>query len=122
VRHLWKGCAHLLSQLLDYQERERTAVPPRQMHFGALWLDIPVLFALGILLFRSKHVVHFLDAAGTGLLWLTSVLVVSVFVLGGIVYQRRVTIKRQIVVDLIAWAVVVWMYFYFRPWEVPSAR
>jgi hypothetical protein len=52
------------------------------------------------------------------LLWLAFVSVVIVLGLATGVYMRRVSIKRQLVVDLIAWSVLVWMYFQFRLWDL----
>jgi hypothetical protein len=106
-----------LQRKLDELERDRTQGSRSKLRYGGCWLGVPVLFALMILLMKSEHGRHFFDTAGAGLLWLAFVSVATLFALGCGVYQRRVPIKRQLTVDLIAWSVFVWMYFHFRPWN-----
>src|SRR5258706_15098383 len=97
----------LLAKQLDRLERERMEVPHRIPHYGGLWLGLPVLFALAGLFI--KHSRNSLDNAGPIVLWAGFVLIVTVFVFACSIYQNRVPIKTQLVVDLIAWSVLVWM-------------
>ena len=105
----------LLAKQLDKLERERTEVPRRKPHFGGLWLGLPVTFGLAGLCLKSGQ--NGLDRAGPVALWAGFVLVVTVFVFVCSIYQNRVPIKIQLVVDLIAWSVLAWMFFYFKFWE-----
>jgi len=104
-----------LSKRLDELERDRTGFPPRTLRYGGLWLGVPVLFAIGGLFIKYGR--RYFDTAGAGVLWLTFVSVVTAFALGCSVYQRRVPIKVQIAVDLVAWLILTWMFFHFRFWE-----
>ncbi len=105
----------LLTKQLDKLERERKEVPRRKLHYGGLWLGLPVAFALAGLCLKYDHTG--LDKAGPVALWAGSVLVVSVFVFACSSYQNRVPIKTQLVIDLIAWASLAWMFFHFRFWD-----
>jgi hypothetical protein len=123
VRRLWNDAINLLSEVLNKLERDRAEGPSRDptkwdFRFGGLWLTIPVFFSLGILVIKSEHGRGFFETAGPGLLWLAFVSVVIVLGLATGVYMRRVSIKHQLVVDLIAWSVLVWMYFQFRLWDL----
>jgi uncharacterized membrane protein (GlpM family) len=105
----------ILAKQLDRLERERTEVPQRKPHYGGMWLGLPVAFALAGLSIKSGQ--HGLDTAGPIALWAGFVLVVTVFVFACLIYQNRVPIKTQLVVDLIAWSVMAWMFFHFRFWD-----
>jgi hypothetical protein len=118
VRNTWKNATTFLSQVLDYLERERTAVRPRKPQYGPLWLGIPVFSGLWMLLFRSENVRHFWDTAGAGVLYLVFFSTMIISCLGCEIYRKHVSIKRQIVVDLIAWSVLIWMCFHFKLWAI----
>ena len=105
----------LLSKQLDRLERERTEVPRRKPHYGGLWLGLPVLFALGGLSIKSGQ--SGLDKAEPVALWIGFVLVAAALVFACSIYQNRVPIKTQLVVDLIAWSILAWMFLHFRFWE-----
>src|SRR4029077_19916429 len=94
----------LLAKQLDRLERERTEVPHRKPHYGGMWLGLPAAFALAGLCIKSSA--HGFDKAGPIALWAGFVLVVTVFVFACSIYQNRVPIKTQLVVDLIAWSML----------------
>jgi len=100
---------------LDELERDRTGFPPRGPRYGGLWLGLPIFFILGGLCTKYKR--QYLDGAGPIALWAGFVLVVATLVFGCLVYQRRVPIKTQLVVDLVAWSILVWIFIHFRFWE-----
>jgi hypothetical protein len=75
-------------------------------------LGVPVFLALGVLSIKQGW-----DRANGVALWVAFVVTVTGFVLACSVYQRRVPIKIQIMVDLVAWSVLAWMFFYFRFWD-----
>ena len=105
-----------LGKRLDELERDRTGFPPpRGLRYGGFWLGIPLLFILGGLCVKYER--HYLDDAGSLALWVGFVLVATAFVFACSVYQRRIPIKVQLVVDLVAWLILVWVYFHFRFWE-----
>jgi multidrug transporter EmrE-like cation transporter len=105
----------LLAKQIDRLERERREVPHRIPHYGGLWLGLPVLFALAGLGIKYGH--SSLDKARPFALWAGFGLTATVFVFACVIYQNRVSIKTQLIVDLIAWSVLVWMFFHFRFWE-----
>jgi|ERR1035441_1152623 uncharacterized membrane protein (GlpM family) len=109
------GLFIFLAKQLDKLERERTELPHRKLHYGGLWLGVPVVFALAGLCI--KHDRYGLDTASPVALWAGFVLGVAVFVFACSIYQNRVPIKTQLVMDLIAWSVLAWMFFHFRFWE-----
>jgi uncharacterized membrane protein (GlpM family) len=109
------GLFIFLAKQLDKIERGRTELPRRKLHYGGLWLGVPVVSALAGLCI--KHDRSGLDTASPFALWTGFVLVVAVFVFAFSIYQDRVKIKTQLVVDLIAWLVLAWRFFYFRFWE-----
>ena len=79
-------------------------------------MGVPVFFALAGLSIKRGH--DYWNRAGAIALWAGFVLVVTAFVLGCSVYQRRVPIRVQIVVDLVAWLVLTWIFFHFRFWDL----
>ena len=105
----------LLTKQLDKLERERTEVPHRKPHYGGLWLGLPVAFALAGLCIKYGQ--NGLDKAGPIALGVGFVLVVTVFGFACSIYQNRVPIKTQLIIDFIGWSVLAWMFFHFRFWE-----
>src|ERR1035437_9183035 len=101
---------NLLVKRLDQLERDRTGFPPRGLRYGGMWLGLPVLFGLAGLCEKYGH--GSLDRAGAGALWVGFVLVVTAFIWGCLVYQRRVPIRVQVAVDLIAWSILAWAFFH----------
>ncbi len=101
----------LLAKQLDKLERHRTEVPHRKPHYGGLWLGLPVAFALAGLCIKSHQ--SGLDKASPLALWAGFVLVVALLVFACFIYQNRVPIKTQLVVDLVAWSALAWMFFHF---------
>jgi hypothetical protein len=107
----------LLSNRLDELERDRTRVPPRKLRFGGMWLGVPVAFGLGVAFIRSDQGRRYF-ASSAGVLWLGFILVVAAFVVVFTLYQNRVPIRAQVVVDLVAWLVLAWSFFHFRFWDL----
>ena len=107
---------NLLEKRLDDLERERTASTHQNLRYGGAWLCLPISMALGF--FSIKYCRAWWDTAGAFTLWLALVLFVTAFGFAGSVYQRRVPIKLQLVIDLIAWALFAWMLFHFKFWDL----